>query len=123
MLVEWSFNEPFWKGTLVLRDTPFLSQYMMQFNGCACRSKENLARLLTALVIWGKPPISVGGIDIRLETSFPQAGAFSGGPPPPFAEAAVIRDFNFWGWLKDQDLYLNVNVGKSFTKSYGQRRS
>ena len=118
MLVEWSFNEPIGKGTLILRDTPFMSQYMTQFDGCACHSKEDLARLLTRLVSWAKPPINVGGIDIRVQTSYPAAGAFSGAPPPPFTEVAVIRDFNFSGWLRDQDMFLNVNVGKSFTKSY-----
>ena len=118
MLVEWSFAESFGNGTLLLRDTPFLSQYMIKLDNCDCRSKDTLARLLTAVVAWAKPPVNVGGIDIRISANYPNATAFSGGPSPIFSETEVIRDFNFWGDLKDQDLYLSINVGKSHTQAY-----
>lgn len=118
MLVEWNFKGPAAGGTLVLRDTPFLSEYTMRFGRCSCRTREDLSRLLTALVVWVKRPVNLGMIKINLPASYPSSAAFWGAPPPPFSEVEVIRDFNLLGWVTEQDLYLQINVGKAFTQSY-----
>lgn len=117
MIVEWTFKGSGAGGTLVLRDTPFLSEYTMRFKDCACRTREDLSRLLTGLVVWAKRPVNLGAININLPASYPNS-AFWGSPPQPSSEVEVIRDFNLRGWVKDQDLYLHINVGKAFTKSY-----
>jgi hypothetical protein len=118
MLVEWNFKGPASGGMLVLRDTPFLSEYTMLFHGCSCRTSEDLSRLLTTLVVWVKRPVNIGTVEIKLPASYPNSPAFVGAPPPLFSEVAVIRDFILLGWVKDQDLYLQINVGKAFTESY-----
>jgi len=118
MLVEWTFKGPATGGTLVLRDTPYRSEYTMRFNGCSCRTREDLSRLLTALVVWTKRPVNLANININLPMSYPNSAAFGGAPPPLFSEVGVIRDFNLLGWVTDQDLYLRINVGKAFTESY-----
>jgi hypothetical protein len=117
VIVEWTFKGSGTGGTLVLRDTPFLSEYTMRFKDCACRTREDLSGLLTGLVVWAKRPVNLGAININLPASYPNS-AFWGSPPQPSSEVEVIRDFNLRGLVKDQDLYLHINVGKAFTESY-----
>lgn len=118
MLVEWSFDEPFGSGFVFLRDEPFISQYQMRLNGISLLSAEELSLFLTALVIWEKPPVSLGGTTVYLPSSYSKVGIFWAQPPPPFSEVALIHDFNVLGIHSNQDTYLTVQVGKSFTKSY-----
>jgi hypothetical protein len=115
LLAEWSIHESFFTGSIVLRDTPYYSTYVMQLGSDYWLTRNGLADLLTALIAWDALPAKLPGLEVSVPPDYPTTAEFVGSPPALFTSVGFIRDFHVSGKGGGGNLYIQFNVGKSFT--------
>jgi hypothetical protein len=123
LIAEWSIDEAFGKGTIILTATPYFSDYAMRLSDCKIGSQAELAAFLQAFI--GRPgskaPLDTANKAVQMLWPKPTVGySFSG--VPFFAgsrlgtsQLPLIADFNFWGQLRDKEWYLHFGIGKSYS--------
>jgi hypothetical protein len=126
LIAEWNIREKFAEGPIVLVDTPYYSYYYLRLANCSIRSQADLTAFLSTALIWGKAPIfahagppspqvNSPGMTVLVPAS-PALTYFKG---DLFTGAAYpgVGDFSFEGLLEGTDWFLNLRIGKSFTRS------
>lgn len=139
LIAEWSFEEPFGSGWIVLTDTPYYSTYAFRTRGCRIRTQADLTAFLRSALVWGNSPVlpnleaapassgvSVGGVSadpfffITLPAGSGPITFFSGSPSgsPRWALSPYLHvaDFEIDGLLEGEEWFFTFGVGKSYTQ-------
>lgn len=120
-IVEWSFEESFSKGSVILVDHPTMSYYHFRLPGFRIAAREDVDRLISALVVYNKPPVDVRPERSRFKvTGNPGAlASFSWGFDPYIPSAnPYLRNFFILGVSDPDSWYVTVGVGKALTAKY-----
>jgi hypothetical protein len=123
LIAEWAVDEPLGKGSIILIDTPYFSDYMLRLSGCKIGSRADLADFLRTLVLSWRPiaPLPRQNQVVQMQwpaptmalpASFPRVAYFQGSQlgTSPFL---FISDFRFSGRLEGKEWYLHFGIGKS----------
>ncbi len=82
LLAEWTIQEPYGKGSVVLRDTPNYSTYSLRLDGTNIVSRADLTEFLSGLLVWdakpGKKPLGITpkNLEIRMNADCPEITSF-----------------------------------------------
>jgi hypothetical protein len=116
LVAEWATSEPFGVGSVILKDTPYLSVYHLALSHCRIASRADLTSFLTTLLASGKSPIPLwpGALTVDLQASAPRIDQFHVGSPP-FSPYRIVRDFVLLGQRDGEEWYVTVTIGKDFT--------
>jgi len=133
LIAEWSFEQAFGSGVVVLTDTPYYSTYAFRLHDCHMSTQAEMTAFLRTALVFGKsgvfpspwPPVqgaNVGGIlpgpwlAVTLPAGTPPITYFSGGvrtTPSPYMRVA---DFEINGLFEGEEWFLTFGVGKSYTE-------
>jgi hypothetical protein len=118
---EWGFEESFLKGSVIMADHPSISYYHFRLPGFRIAAGEDVERLISALVVYNKPPVDVRPERSRFKvTGSPGAlTSFSWGFDPYIPSAnPYLRHFFILGVSDADSWYVTVGVGKGLTSKY-----
>jgi hypothetical protein len=117
LVVRWSVDEAFTKGTVYLQDSPYVSRYELCLtNGVA--TKEDVAAFVSKLIIFRKTPINLmfrEAIEILLPENRPIGAFFVN---TTLSSTGKTHEFSIRAAQYEKDWLVEVLVGKSFTESY-----
>lgn len=128
LLVEYTVQGPFGKGSVILDDTPYYSHYYFRLDGSNIASPAALTTFLDALLGWHPPapppaqssgapaPARTGIIslpfpEVLVPVNFPATPAFSGSRFST-SQHHFVADFEFVGLQVKTEWYLDFGVGK-----------
>jgi len=131
LVAEWSFEEAFGSGVVVLTDTPYYSTYAFRLRDCHLSTQAEMTAFLGTALVFGKsgvfpspwPPVegpNVGGIlpspwfAVTLPAGTPPITYFGGvRSPSPYD---WVADFEINGLFEGEEWFLTFGVGKSYTQ-------
>lgn len=129
LIAEWSVNEAFGKGSIILTDTPYYSDYTLRLAGCRIASQADLTNFLHALMAPpggrtaapaatpSRPPhFELPPTSVSIDEDFPRSPAFWGSRLGT-QSASFLADFEFAGVRQAKEWYLHFGVGKGY-RSY-----
>jgi hypothetical protein len=115
LLMEWHFQESFAEGNVILRDTPYYSTFSIGLTSGSWQTRDELGNLLAALIRWQTAPINISGLPVSVGPDYAETAAFSGMPPALFLIRGFVRDFFVLGRASQGQLFIQVDVGKSYS--------
>jgi hypothetical protein len=115
LIAEWEIVEPFASGSVILRDKPITSAYSFHLTRPGIGAKENLARFLSELLVFAKPPNWLNVITINLGMNDQVIDRFFG---EIAYETELLREFSITGLVRGNELFMTVRIGKGFTRNY-----
>ncbi|MEP7367969.1 MAG: hypothetical protein ABI972_32295 [Acidobacteriota bacterium] len=120
LLCRWSFDEPFGKGTLILDDTPELSNYHWRLSNASVARADGPKKLAAALLFMNQVPLRIepDQTDYRIDGNPASPSGFSWGFSPLIPSPYGFLDFELFGLASGADWYLTVNLGKAWTTNY-----
>ena len=129
LIAEWSIHEAFGRGSLILTDTPYYSDYTLRLADCKIASQADLTNFLHALMAPpggrtaapaatpSRPPnFELPPTNVSIDEDIPRSPAFAGSRLGT-QSASFLADFEFAGVRQGKEWYLHFGVGKSY-RSY-----
>jgi len=140
LIAEWGIDEAFGKGSIILTNTPYFSDYTMRLSDCKIESQADLLAFLNALMAprrGGAPqgqqtaptpsssvPASVAttrafaGFElppttVSVPANFPAVPLFSGSRLGT-SSTPMIAAFSFTGMLEGKDWYIHFDIGNNY---------
>ncbi len=136
LIAEWTFQEAFGKGSIILTDTPYYSRFALRVNECQIHTQVELTTFLKAALncpCWAlSSPQGNLGTDATLKmggitTGPPFTILLPAGTPPitffwgsrtPSSPYNFIADFEFSAVFEGGQWFLDFAVGKSGTEKF-----
>jgi hypothetical protein len=140
LVAKWSIDEAFGKGSIILTNTPYFSDYSMRLSDCRVESQAGLIAFLHALMAprgGGAPPgkeatpappapapasasttrapagFHLPPTSVSVPASFPAVPYFQGSRLGT-QSTPMIADFGFAGILDGKDWYIHFGVGNNY---------
>jgi len=136
LLVEYTFQESFGEGLVLLVDTPYESSFLLRVKGVRMSTQPDLTAFLRKALVWEKEPLN-----LRDPASIPHGAALGGAPHGPALRIILpsdrtdiihfiggvstprsayshMADILIEGALQSDGWYLSLVVGKSLTRGY-----
>jgi hypothetical protein len=121
LIAQWTFEQSAVRGTVILVDHPWRSLYHFRLTGYRIAVREDVNRLVSALVEMNKPPIRIEPDRCRYKV-FGEGGAitsFSWGYDPRIPTATpFIDDFSVLGASDGGEWFVTASLGKALTATY-----
>ena len=136
LLVEYTFQEGFGEGLILLVDTPYESHYLLRVRGGRMSTQSDLTAFLRTALVWEKEPLTLrdpalapqgaalGGalhgpaLRIILPSDRVDIIHFIGDVAMPRSPYSHVADILIEGALQSDGWYLSLVVGKSLTGRY-----
>jgi hypothetical protein len=121
LIVEWTLQEQFGKGSIILTDTPYFSAFVLRVSECQIHSQAGLTTFLDSLISVGRQTTPLPGPDLpgRMSVSMNSpAITWFNGWTIPYSPYPSIADFGFSALLVGTEWVLEFRVGRSRSSSF-----
>jgi hypothetical protein len=118
LLTEWTIEEPFARGSVVLEDTPYVSLYEIRLRNLTIDTEADLANLLNYMFLREQKPTWLYSLTVSVRSTSGRPQLFRGRRTAPSTERPLIRDINLSGNRMGDDWYITVLIGKTLTSHY-----
>jgi hypothetical protein len=116
LAVEWRFEEPFGRGSILAEDTPYTSDYSLRLSDCKIVTRNDLTTFLTSLLIWGRPPVTAEVLMVDPPEESPRLDRFTANQnrSPYF----MLHDYDLGGVAVGNEWDVRLRLGKSHTRGF-----
>jgi hypothetical protein len=121
LVAEWTVEEQFGRGSIILTDTPYYSKFALRLSDCQIRSQAELTTFLDSLISVGRQTTPLPGPDLpgRMSVSMNSpAITWFDGRTIPYSPYPFIADFGFSALLVGKEWLLEFRVGRSRSSSF-----
>ena len=117
VLAEWHVSEPFASGTVLVEDTPFVSEYLLRLTNCNIATRDDLTAFLSRLLVWGQPPAKLRFLQVNLPPGAARVEAFGGVQLGACSPLLYFCSYQLTGEAAGGEWLLRLQVGKDTLSS------
>jgi hypothetical protein len=113
LVAKWSVREPYGTGSVVLRDTPFLSVYAFRFVKLGLTSEKDLTAFLSAFLIWNSAgPTYLHSLTVPVDARSSLIQSFKADWPLTYSVDSGLRE-GIAGIAEGGDWFIALQLRKS----------